>query len=277
MATEMGVLPGPEPVGGFSYAPSSLSRDEAPRRPFPTDSSPQDFQPPQILPAPGGHVESLESSRLPLSNPLPHMAESSEDVTQASLWRNVETPQVSLSHAPEQQAPANHDALPSEGSAPPQPWAESAGSVSSTAVETPFASWRNLAVAAALFCTGMLVCPLIVGIALVRFLRKSRSPLFRVEIVGAGGEATSIAWASSMPLANGQHPVEPQHVTEGDPSAEPVRRGAVSLEPPPLELPAEETFVARRRREQSQQNEYEQQILQQLFEDNIELRRQMEG
>jgi hypothetical protein len=213
---------------------------------------------------------------LPLSNPLPQVAESSEDVTQASLWRNVETPQVSLPHAPEEHAPAISDALAAEGSAPPQPWAESAGSVSSTAVETPFASWRNLAVAAALFCTGMLVCPLIVGIALVRFLRKSRSPLFRVEIVGAGGEASSIAWASSMPLAHGQHPAEPQHVTEGDPSAEPSRRGAVSLEPPPLELPAEETFVARRRREQSQQNEYEQQILQQLFEDNIELRRQME-
>lgn len=118
--------------------------------------------------------------------------------------------------------------------------------------------------AAALFLTGALLGPVVIGLVLARFLRRS-GPLFRVEIVGLNTGAASLAWSSQPGAAAAEDHGEPAN-----------RRAGVSLEAPPLEIPVEETFVDRRRREQQCQSEQETQILQKLFEENLELRRQWE-
>ncbi len=133
--------------------------------------------------------------------------------------------------------------------------------------------WRHWTFGVGLFLSGAILGPVVVALALVRFLRRNQGPLFRIEIVNAPGSGipfVSSVRTSETPSADTNHHVEPSE------HAQPARRGAASLEPPPLELPAQETFVVRRRREQEQQREVEQQILEQLFEENLELRRQME-
>jgi hypothetical protein len=216
--------------------------------------------PAALSPPPRGENENLpelatrvESAAAP--SPAAQGPRAPEAVRPASLWQSSDNTRVWEREAIRQAAP-REPAADGAADAAPLRHAGAGGDAYSPGM---------LATA---FLAGIVACPLLIGLALVRFLRRSQGPLFRIEIVGLNPGAATVVWPT--PAASSS-PAE-----EAPTAPEAARRGAVSLDPPPLELPVEETFVARRRREQSQHVEAEQMILQQLFEENVELRRRME-
>lgn len=277
--TQPPLAPLPEPSNPPRRLPATPK--DNPLRTLPGPGAALDAQPPEAwLPGPA-EPSSIETPSvahaLPLTNsPVAKSPVGVEQVHAASLWQGVGapsgvTPAViadsamsdaenhTPNHATERIVhPSPVDQEPSPES---RPLPHDAGDAT---------GWQRWTVGAGLFLSGAVLGPLIVALTLVRFLRRNPGPLFRIEIVGAPGASASVTRLRDAPP---NADLTPSELAE---SEAPTRRGAVSLEPPPFELPPEDTFVLRRRREQDQQRQREEQILEQLFEENLELRRQME-
>lgn len=284
------------PDQSWSLAPSAQPSKNIPqehplRQPARIRSDASDALPPANSPALSSVLPGPDDAALDRPTTYPFATEATspaaDSVSHASHWRNLAPPQE----------PASPPAIIAGGTAEepsPAPAVDDPSTIAKTRYEAPVPtdapapqyvpatappttpyheppSGTSFVVNAVFFLGGAFVGPMILALALVRWFRASGQPLFRVEIVNPTLGEGALTWASSKP--------EPRFASmaeEPPPGESPVgRRGAVSSEPPPLELPVEETFEARRRREQEQQSQQEQEILKQLFEDNLEFRRQL--
>ena len=126
------------------------------------------------------------------------------------------------------------------------------------------------------YVLGLLTFPFILGFCAFLYLRRTLAsgPLFRVELVNpAGSEQPYHVGLARIGLPQGADSAAPV-TADNEPSLPAPRVGTVIDEPIPI-APIGPTYDEAKREEEEQTRELEQAMLQQLLENNLELRQRM--